>query len=126
MIKLNFSKSEQGLLPAIAQDYETGDVLMLAYINKESWEKTLATGKAHYWSRSRNKIWLKGETSGHVQMIKDILVDCDEDTVVFKVQQLGGASCHKGYSSCFFRRVDGDSMTVVSERVFDPATVYDK
>lgn len=126
MIALNFSKSEQGLLPAIAQDYNTGEVLMLAYINEESWQKTLATGKAHYWSRSRNKIWLKGETSGHVQIVKDILVDCDEDTVVFKVEQLGGAACHKGYSSCFFRKVDGDSLTIMGERVFDPATVYNK
>jgi phosphoribosyl-AMP cyclohydrolase len=126
MITLNFSKSEQGLLPAIAQDYKSGEVLMLAYINRAAWEKTLATGKAHYWSRSRNKIWLKGETSGHVQVIKDILVDCDEDTVVFKVEQLGGAACHKGYASCFFRSVDGESLTVKSERVFDPATVYNK
>ena len=126
MISLNFTKSEQGLLPAIAQDNETGTVLMLAYINQEAWEKTLATGKAHYWSRSRNKIWLKGETSGHVQMIKDILVDCDEDTVVFKVEQLGEAACHKGYSSCFYRRVDGDKLSVEGEKVFDPATVYDK
>ena len=126
MITLNFSKSEQGLLPAITQDYKTGEVLMLAYINQQSWEKTLATGKAHYWSRSRNKIWLKGETSGHIQIVKDILVDCDEDTVVFKVEQLGGAACHKGYGSCFFRRVDGQSLSVVGEQVFDPATVYDK
>ena len=126
MISLNFSKSESGLLPAIAQDAVTGDVLMLAYINQEAWNKTLATGKVHYWSRSRNKIWLKGETSGHVQIVKEIRVDCDEDTVIFKVEQLGGAACHKGYSSCFFRRVDGESLTVVDERVFDPDTVYKK
>jgi phosphoribosyl-AMP cyclohydrolase len=94
--------------------------------NQEAWDKPLATGKAHYWSRSRNKIWLKGETSGHVQLVKEILVDCDEDTVVFKVEQLGGAACHKGYGSCFFRRVDGRSLTVVSERVFDPEKVYKK
>lgn len=124
MIELNFAKSEQGLLPAIAQDHKTGEVLMLAYINREAWEKTLATGKAHYWSRSRGKIWLKGESSGHVQMVKDILVDCDADTVVFKVEQLGGAACHKGYGSCFFRRVEGNGLTVAGEPVFDPAKVY--
>jgi phosphoribosyl-AMP cyclohydrolase len=126
MISLNFAKSEFGLLPAIAQESETGDVLMLAYINQEAWEKTLATGKAHYWSRSRKKIWLKGETSGHVQLVKEILVDCDEDTVVFKVKQIGGASCHKGYGSCFFRRVEGRSLVVIGERVFDPDKVYKK
>ena len=126
MISLNFTKSEKGLLPAIAQDFKSGDILMLAYINQEAWEKTLATGKAHYWSRSRDKIWLKGETSGHVQMIKEILVDCDEDTVVFKVEQLGGAACHKGFGSCFFRRVDGQLLTVISERVFDPDQIYKK
>ena len=126
MISLNFAKSEGGLIPAIAQDYKTGDVLMLAYINQESWEKTLSSGKAHYWSRSRNKIWLKGESSGHVQLVKDILVDCDEDTVVFKVEQLGGAACHKGYASCFFRRVEGEALSVVSDRVFDPDKVYGK
>lgn len=124
MIVPNFAKSESGLLPAIAQDADTGEVLMLAYINREAWEKTLATGKAHYWSRSRNKLWLKGETSGHVQLVKEIRIDCDEDTVVFKVEQLGGAACHEGYSSCFFRRVDGDSLTVVGERLFDPDKVY--
>ena len=126
MISLNFTKSEQGLLPAIAQDFTTGDILMLAYINQEAWEKTLATGKAHYWSRSRNKIWLNGETSGHVQLVKEILVDCDEDTVIFKVEQLGGAACHKGYESCFFRRVDGQTLIVVSEQVFDPGKIYNK
>jgi len=126
MISLNFTKSEKGLLPAIAQDFKSGDILMLAYINQEAWEKTLATGKAHYWSRSRDKIWLKGETSGHVQMIKEILVDCDEDTVVLKVEQLGGAACHKGFGSCFFRRVDGQSLTVIGEQVFDPDQIYNK
>ena len=126
MISLNFNKSEKGLLPAIAQDSVTGDVLMLAYINQEAWEKTLETGKAHYWSRSRNKIWLKGETSGHIQLVKKILVDCDEDTVVFKVEQLGGAACHKGYKSCFFRWVDGEELKIIGEPVFDPGKVYDK
>ncbi|HEB50590.1 MAG TPA: phosphoribosyl-AMP cyclohydrolase [Desulfobulbus sp.] len=124
MIELDFAKSDQGLLPAIVQDAVSGEVLMLAYINRESWQKTLETGKAHFWSRSRNKLWLKGESSGHVQLIREILVDCDQDTVVFKVEQLGGAACHKGYRSCFFRRVEGDGMVVTGERVFDPAEVY--
>ena len=126
MIQLDFDKSDKGLLPAIVQDYESGDVLMLAYINQESWQKTLETGKAHFWSRSRNKIWLKGESSGHIQLIKEIFVDCDQDTVVFKVEQLGGAACHKGYRSCFFRVIDGDEMKTVGEKIFDPETVYGK
>lgn len=124
--QLCFEKSESGLLPAIAQDYQSGEVLMLAYINNKSWEKTLETGKAHYWSRSRNKLWLKGESSGHVQLIREILVDCDADTVVFKVEQLGGAACHTGHRSCFFRRLDGEDITVIGTRVFDPDTVYGK
>lgn len=124
MFPLRFDKSTTGLLPAIAQDYESGEVLMLAYINDESWKKTLETGTAHYWSRSRNKLWLKGETSGHIQRIREILVDCDEDTVVFKVEQLGGAACHTGHRSCFFRRIDGGEVAVVGIRVFDPETVY--
>lgn len=124
MIELNFTKSTDGLLPAIAQDAASGEVLMLAYINEESWQKTLEIGKVHYWSRSRSKLWLKGESSGHVQMVKEILVDCDLDTVVFKVEQLGGAACHKGYKSCFFRRVNGDELETVGEQVFDPAEVY--
>ncbi len=124
MIELDFEKSGDGLLPAIVQDAESGAVLMLAYINKKSWEKTLSTGKAHFWSRSRQKLWLKGESSGHVQLIREILVDCDQDTVVFKVEQLGGAACHKGYGSCFFRRVEEDELQTVGERIFDPAVVY--
>lgn len=126
MIDLDFSKTKDGLLPAVVQDYQSNEILMLAYINKTAWEKTLSTGKAHYWSRSRDKIWLKGESSGHVQLIREILVDCDQDTVVFRVDQKGGAACHKGYRSCFFRRVEGDALKVTSERVFDPAEVYAK
>lgn len=123
--KLNFEKGN-GLLPAIVQDHDSGQVLMLAYINEEAWQRTLATGRAHYWSRSRNKIWLKGESSGHVQLIHDILVDCDQDTVVFQVEQVGGAACHKGYPSCFFRKLDKDGVSVILERVFDPKEVYKK
>jgi len=127
MVELDFSKSADGLIPAIAQDAETGDVLMLAYINKEAWEKTLQTGIATYWTRSRKKLWIKGESSGNIQKVKEILVDCDLDTVIFKIEQVGGAACHEGYRSCFFRRLEADgSLTVIGERVFDPAEVYKK
>ncbi len=125
MFKLDFEKSD-GLIPAIAQDYKTGDVLMLAYINEESWNLTLETGNATYWSRSRSKLWKKGEESGNVQKIKEILVDCDEDTVVFKVDQIGGAACHIGYRSCFFRKVENGELKVIGEKVFDPKEVYKK
>ncbi|WP_457574606.1 phosphoribosyl-AMP cyclohydrolase [Desulfolithobacter sp.] len=124
MISLDFSKSSDGLIPAIVQDNDSGEVLMLAYINEEAWQKTLETGKAHYWSRSRKALWLKGESSGHVQLVREILVDCDADTVVFKVEQLGGAACHKGYRSCFFRRVRDGKLLLDQTPVFDPKSVY--
>ena len=125
MIELAFTKDKNGLVPAIVQDHRSGAVPMLAYINETAWKKTLETGKAHYWSRSRNSLWLKGETSGHVQLIRDIYVDCDSDTVVFKVEQLGGAACHTGYRSCFYRKVAGEALVVHEPaRVFDPAAVY--
>ncbi len=124
MIELNFAKLADGLIPAIVQDYKTNEVLMLAYINREAWEETLKTGKAHYWSRSRQKLWLKGESSGHVQIIHEILVDCDDDTVVYKVEQIGGAACHTGYSTCFFRKVEGERLVVEGKKVFDPEKVY--
>ncbi|NPA94187.1 MAG: phosphoribosyl-AMP cyclohydrolase [Thermodesulfobacteria bacterium] len=124
-LELAFEKCG-GLLPTIAQDFETGDVLMLAYMNKEAWEKTLETGKAHYWSRSRQKLWLKGETSGHVQIVKEAYVDCDLDTVLLKVEQLGGAACHTGHRSCFFNKVEGDVIREVGELVFDPKEIYKK
>ena len=125
MIELDFRKSG-GLIPAIAQDWKTGEVLMLAYINEESWKETLRTGHGVYWSRSRSKLWHKGEESGNVQIVKEILVDCDADTVIFKVEQVGGAACHEGYHTCFFRKVVGDALEVVGERVFDPKKVYKK
>ena len=125
MIELDFKKSG-GLIPAIAQDWKTGEVLMLAYINEESWKETLRTGHGVYWSRSRSKLWHKGEESGNVQIMKEILVDCDADTVIFKVEQVGGAACHEGYRTCFFRKVAGDTLEVVGERVFDPKKVYKK
>jgi len=125
MVKLDFEKGG-GLIPVIAQDYATNDILMMAYMNKEAWLKTVATGKATYWSRSRNTLWIKGETSGNVQIVREILVDCDLDTIVLKVDQIGGAACHMGYRSCFYRRVSGGEMEIISERVFDPEKVYKK
>jgi phosphoribosyl-AMP cyclohydrolase len=115
-----------GLVPAVAQDAETGQVLMLAWMNQEAFEETLRTGRAVYFSRSRNRIWRKGEESGNVQEVKEIFFDCDADTVLLKVHQIGGAACHEGYKSCFFRRLDKDQITVVGERVFDPKQVYKK
>ncbi|MCF6290747.1 MAG: phosphoribosyl-AMP cyclohydrolase [Desulfobacterales bacterium] len=126
MGRLNFAKAADGLLPAIVQDHRSNQVLMLAYINEEAWHRTLETGKAHYWSRSRNKLWLKGETSGHIQLIREILVDCDQDTVIYRVEQLGGAACHTGHRSCFFRRVEGDGLKETDGLVFDPREVYSK
>ena len=125
MLELDFDKGD-GLIPVVAQDFETGDVLMLAYMNREAWLKTLETGKATYWSRSRESLWVKGETSGNVQLVKEILVDCDLDTLVLKVDQQGGAACHMGYRSCFYRKVSGGEMEIICERVFDPEEVYKK
>lgn len=124
MVKLDFEKSAGGLIPAIAQDHESGAVLMLAYINEKAWRKTLQTGTAHYWSRSRGKIWLKGESSGHTQRIREILVDCDNDCVIYRVEQIGGAACHRGFPSCFYRKVDGNELVVVEKQVFDPQKIY--
>jgi phosphoribosyl-AMP cyclohydrolase len=115
-----------GLVPAIAQDADTGAVLMLAWMNREAYEETVRTRRAVYFSRSRNRLWRKGEESGNVQEVREIFIDCDADTVLLKVHQIGGAACHEGYSSCFFRRVDGDELKVVGERVFDPKAVYKK
>jgi phosphoribosyl-AMP cyclohydrolase len=115
-----------GIVPVIAQDDATGEVLMLAYMNREAFQETLDTRRVCYFSRSRNRLWRKGEESGHIQELKSIYVDCDADTILVKVNQVGGAACHEGYRSCFFRRIDGDQVTTVGERVFDPATVYKK
>jgi phosphoribosyl-AMP cyclohydrolase len=116
------------LIPVIAQDDQTGDVLMLAYMNREAYELTLRTGRVCYWSRSRQKLWRKGEESGNIQELKSLYFDCDADTLLARVDQIGGAACHEGYRSCFFRRIDlqtGD-VYVQGERVFDPAQVYKK
>ena len=122
MIELDFEKCN-GLVPAIAQDAKTGEILMLAYMNKEAFENTLKTGKATYFSRSRNKLWVKGETSGNAQIVKEILVDCDNDAVILKIEQRGGA-CHLGYRSCFYRKVKGDKLVTVGKKVFNPKEVY--
>lgn len=123
MVKLDFEKTG-GLIPAIAQDADTGDVLMLAYMNEAAFNETLKSGKATYYSRSRNTLWKKGETSGHTQDVKEIRVDCDHDTILLKVKQIGGAACHKGYKSCFFSRIDNDKLTITDSIVFDPKEVY--
>jgi len=122
----DFQKSD--LIPVIAQDAETRDVLMLAYMNAEAYQETLATGRVCYYSRSRQKLWRKGEESGNVQELKEIYYDCDADTLLAIVDQIGGAACHEGYRSCFFRKVDPQTgaVEVVGERLFDPAEVYKK
>ena len=113
-----------GILPAIAQDADTGQVLMLAYMNAESFHETLASGRAVYYSRRRGRLWRKGEESGHWQEVVGVFIDCDRDTILLRVRQVGGAACHQGYASCFFRQVTPQGLEVVAERVFDPAQVY--
>lgn len=115
-----------GLVPAIAQDAETGEVLMLAWMNREAWEETLRTGRACYYSRSRHKLWRKGEESGHWQEVVSAHLDCDGDTILLKVRQIGGAACHEGYRSCFYRRYENGQWLVTERRVFDPQQVYKK
>jgi len=122
-VLIDFEKAG-GLVPAIVQDWKTGDVLMVAYMNAESWAKTRETGKACFWSRSRRKLWLKGETSGHVQIVREAYLDCDGDALLLKVEQLGGAACHTGYRSCFYRKIGEQGVEIVGERVFDPKEVY--
>ena len=122
---LDFEKMG-GLIPAIAQDYQTNEVLMMAYINAESWAETLRSGYATYFSRSRNQLWKKGESSGHLQVVKEILVDCDCDTVIFKIEQLGPGACHTGHRSCFYRRVKDNALVEVEATVFDAEKVYSK
>jgi phosphoribosyl-AMP cyclohydrolase len=123
MIELNFEKMG-GLVPAIAQDVKTGEVLMLAFMNQAAWEETLKTRRATYYSRTRDTLWVKGLTSGHIQHVKDIRVDCDNDTVLLKVEQVGGAACHTGYASCFYQRVEDGALVTVGQPVFDPKEVY--
>jgi phosphoribosyl-AMP cyclohydrolase len=125
ILGLDFAKQD-GLVPVIVQDADDGTVLMLAYMNELAVTRTLETRKATYWSRSRNELWVKGETSGNVQDVEQVLVDCDEDTILLRVRQRGGAACHKGYRSCFFRDVEDGALRTIAERVFDPNDVYKK
>jgi len=113
-----------GLVAAVAQDAETREVLMLAWMDQEAWERTLETGEAHYYSRSRKKLWHKGDTSGHVQKIKGIRIDCDSDALVLLIEQVGGAACHEGFRSCFSRELTDEGVTVCCPKVFDPEEVY--
>ena len=135
-MEINFRHEVNGekLITAIAQDYKTGQILMVANMNKEVLKKTIETGKAHYWSTSRNEQWLKGESSGHVQTVKEILVDCDMDAVILKIEQKG-AACHEGYYSCFFRKLNlennpdiseltDDDVELIAERLFNPEDIY--
>lgn len=119
--------NEQGLIPAIIQDYKTNKVLMLAYMNKEAFLKTIKTQKTHFYSRSRKKLWMKGEESGNIQKVKSIYIDCDNDCVLVKVSQIGKAACHNGYESCFYRKVAQDfNFKIVDKKVFNPQEVYKK
>lgn len=122
---IDFAKGD-GLVPVVVQDDRSGAVLMLAYMNQESFDRTVATGFATYWSRSRQSFWVKGESSGHRQKVRAIHVDCDGDTILLRVEQEGGAACHEGYPSCFFRKHSEGEWQVVESRVFDPAKVYSK
>jgi phosphoribosyl-AMP cyclohydrolase len=119
----DFSRGEGGLLPAIAQDAQTGEVLMLAWMNAESYAQTVATGQAVYFSRSRGRLWHKGEESGHIQNVEAIFVDCDADTILLKVRQTGPA-CHEGYRSCFFRRRTPEGYEVIAKPMVDPTKIY--
>lgn len=126
MIALNFEKMG-GLIPAVVQDAQTGEVLMVGFMNQQAWETTLNTGKATFYSRTRNTLWTKGLTSGNVQLVKEVRVDCDDDTVLLKVEQVGGAACHTGHRSCFYKKIEADrSVTVVGQPLFDPKEVYKK
>ncbi len=125
MIQLDFTKTG-GLIPAIAQDFATGEILMLGYMNQEAFDATLSSGKATYYSRSRQTLWVKGETSGNVQRVKEIRIDCDDDTVLLKVEQFGGAACHTGHRSCFYKKIENGSIRVIGEPMFDPKEVYNK
>lgn len=126
-LDLNFRHEVGGekLVIAIAQDHVSSEVLMVAYMNEEALRKTLETGIAHYFSTSRRKLWLKGESSGHTQEVKEVLTDCDEDAVLLKVKQNGGA-CHEGYYSCFFRKIEADSgeLKLVKQKIFEPEQIY--
>lgn len=123
--EIDFTKND-GLVTGIAQDHSTGEILMVAFLNEESLRLTLETGSVVYWSRSRKKLWRKGEESGNVQKLKSVYIDCDGDAVLMQVEQIGGAACHTGRRNCFFRKADGDDYIDVGVKVFDPDEVYKK
>jgi len=124
-MEINFEKGKE-LVPVIIQDASTNEVLMLGYMNRESWEKTLETKRSCFWSRSQKKLWIKGETSGHFQEVKEIYLDCDRDTLLIKVEQIGGAACHTGFRSCFHHRYEKGGWKISGEKIFDPKEVYGK
>jgi len=125
VIEIDFGKGN-GLIPVIIQDASTNEVLMLGYMNREAWEETLKTKRATFWSRSRKKLWMKGETSGYFQEVREACLDCDGDTLLLKVNQIGNAACHTGFRSCFHHRYEDRRWTVLGERIFDPKEVYKK
>ena len=125
MIKIDFKKGD-GLIPVIIQDASTHEVLMLGYMNREAWKETLKRKRASFWSRSREKLWVKGEISGHFQEVEEIYLDCDGDTLLLKVNQIGGAACHTGFRSCFHHRYEKGGWKILGERIFDPKEVYGK
>jgi phosphoribosyl-AMP cyclohydrolase len=120
--KINFN--EAGLIPAIAQDFETNEILMVAWMNKEAFELTLEKKQAVYFSRSRNKLWFKGEESGNMQIVKDVYTDCDNDVILLKVQQVGGIACHTGRESCFFQKINGEKLEITKPVIKDPKEIY--
>ncbi len=122
-MNLDFSKFD-GLLPAVVQDATSGRVLMVGFMNDEAWRKTRETGFVTFYSRSRNKLWMKGESSGHRLVVKEIFTDCDVDTLVIKVDALGPGVCHEGYESCFFRKLEGNDWVVTDKQMYDPNAVY--
>jgi len=129
-MKFNIKKvkfNEDGLIPVVAQDYKTNEVLMVAYMNKEALLKTMKTGKVHYYSRSRKKLWLKGEQSGNIQEVKEIYIDCDNDTLLVKINQIGDAACHTGYRSCFFTQITKKKeLKIKGKKIFNPEKIYGK
>ena len=125
MLTLNFDKLG-GLVPAIAQDHQTGEILMLAFMNEAAWNATLTSGRATYYSRSRKCLWVKGQTSGNIQRVREIRIDCDDDAVILKVEQVGGAACHTGHRSCFHKKIEEGAVRIEGQPVFDPKEVYRK
>jgi len=122
-MNLDFSKLD-GLITAVIQDHVTGRVLMVGFMNEEAWQKTVETGFATFYSRSRKKLWLKGESSGHRLVVKEISTDCDRDAVLLKVEAIGPGVCHEGYESCFFRRLESGEWKVLESKTYDPEAVY--